>query len=226
VPPGWAGTRPITTAPPAAAMPAQLGVSDLDTWHSMTIEEKRSHHELAARQFETYVLEGKAPSLELQGAFQRFRAWLLRIYKAVRNLNAPLNDEVWQIFDRLLASDEAIELAEQNRSMMQLFENAEEAGMTPEQFAAYQQQGRDATQAAQDEMQARALRDTQYIRNLRNKALRRKQQEAKAARQQAEMQARQIVLGQPVYRVWQFLSLPLLQAEYWGLHALTSSHLQ
>lgn len=190
----------------ADTMLAQLGVSDLDTWHRMTVEEKRSHHELAARQFETYVLEGKAPSLELQGAFQRFRAWLLRIYKAARNLNAPLNDEVRQIFDRLLASDEAIELAEQNRSMMQLFENAEEAGMTPEQFAAYQQQGRDATQAAQDEMQARALRDTRYIRSLRNKALRRKQQEAKAARQQAEMQARQIVLGQPVYRVWQFLS--------------------
>ena len=185
---------------------ANLGVPGLDSWHSMSLEEKRSHHELAARQFETYILEGKAPSLELQGAFQRFRAWLLRIYKAARNLNAPLNDDVRQVFDRLLATEEAIELAEQNRSMMQLFASPEEAGMTPEQFAEYQQQGRDATQAAQDEMQARALRDTKYIRNLRNKALRRKQQEAKAARQQAEMQARQIVLGQPVYRVWQFLS--------------------
>lgn len=185
---------------------ANLGGLDLDSWHSMTIEEKRSHHELAARQFETYILEGKAPSLELQGAFQRFRAWLFRIYKAARNLNAPLNDEVRQVFDRMLATSDAIELAEQNRSMMQLFENAEEAGMTPEQFAEYQQQGRDATQAAQDEMQARALRDTRYIRNLRNKALKKKQREAKAARQQAEMQARQIVLGQPVYRVWQFLS--------------------
>ena len=185
---------------------ANLGGLDLDTWHSMSLEEKRSHHELAARQFETYILEGKAPSLELQGAFQRFRAWLFRIYKAARNLNAPLNDEVRQVFDRMLATSDAIELAEQNRSMMQLFDNAEEAGMTPEQFAEYQQQGRDATQAAQDEMQARALRDTQYIRNLRNKALRRKQQEAKAARQQAEMQARLMVLGQPVYRVWQFLS--------------------
>ena len=185
---------------------ANLGGLDLDTWHSMTIEEKRSHHELAARQFETYVLEGKAPSLELQGAFQRFRAWLFRIYKAARNLNAPLNDEVRQVFDRMLATSDAIELAEQNRSMMQLFASPEEAGMTPEQFAEYQQQGRDATQAAQDEMQARALRDTRYIRSLRNKALRRKQQEAKAARQQAEMQARQMVLNLPVYRVWQFLS--------------------
>lgn len=185
---------------------ANLGGLDLDTWHSMSLEEKRSHHELAARQFEAYILEGKAPSLELQGAFQRFRAWLFRIYKAARNLNAPLNDEVRQVFDRMLATSDAIELAEQNRSMMQLFASPEEAGMTPEQFAEYQQQGRDATQAAQDEMQARALRDTQYIRNLRNKALRHKQQEAKAARQQAEMQARQMVLNLPVYRVWQFLS--------------------
>ncbi|MFC0036515.1 MuF-C-terminal domain-containing protein [Cardiobacterium valvarum] len=185
---------------------ANLGVPGLDSWHSMTLEEKRSHHELAARQFETYILEGKAPSLELQGAFQRFRAWLFRIYKNIRNLNAPLNDDVRQVFDRLLATEEAIELAEQNRSMMQLFTTPEEAGMTPEQFAEYQQQGRDAAQAAQDEMQARALRDTKYIRNLRNKALRRKQQEAQAARQQAEMQARQLVLRQPVYRVWQFLS--------------------
>ena len=185
---------------------ANLGGLDLDTWHSMTIEEKRSHHELAARQFETYVLEGKAPSLELQGAFQRFRAWLFRIYKAARNLNAPLNDEVRQVFDRLLASDEAIELAEQNRSMMQLFDNAEEAGMTAEQFADYQRQFQGASDAALDEMSLRMLGDAKAIARLKHKALKAKNKEAKILRHEAEIEARNAIMAQPVYRVWQMLS--------------------
>ena len=185
---------------------ANLGGLDLDTWHSMTIEEKRSHHELAARQFETYVLEGKAPSLELQGAFQRFRAWLLRIYKAARNLNAPLNDEVRQVFDRMLATSDAIELAEQNRSMMQIFDNAEEAGMTAEQFADYQRQFQGASDAALDEMSLRMLGDAKAIARLKHKALKAKSKEAKILRHEAEIEARNAIMAQPVYRVWQMLS--------------------
>ena len=185
---------------------ANLGGLDLDTWHSMTIEEKRSHHELAARQFETYVLEGKAPSLELQGAFQRFRSWLLRIYKAARNLNAPLNDDVRQVFDRMLASDEAIQIAEQNRSMMPLFSTPEAAGMTTEQFADYQRQFQGASDAALDEMSLRMLGDAKAIARLKHKALKAKSKEAKILRHEAEIEARNAIMAQPVYRVWQMLT--------------------
>ena len=34
---------------------------DLDTWNIMTLEQRRPHHEYVARQFEAYMMEGKAP---------------------------------------------------------------------------------------------------------------------------------------------------------------------
>src|SRR5574341_15360 len=69
-------------------------------------------HELFSRSFEAYLMEGKAPSPRLREAFARFRAWLLGIYRSLKALNAPLTDDVRKVFDRMLASDEAIAEAE------------------------------------------------------------------------------------------------------------------
>jgi len=48
----------------------------LAAWNSMSVEEQRANHEKMAEAFEAYLFEGKAPSLDLQPIFQRFRAWL------------------------------------------------------------------------------------------------------------------------------------------------------
>lgn len=82
-------------------------------WDSLSQEEKTAAHERWAEAAETYMLEGKAPSKELQPVFNRFKKWLLAIYNAVfsdkRSKNAvPINDEVRQVFDRMLASEEQI----------------------------------------------------------------------------------------------------------------------
>jgi hypothetical protein len=82
-------------------------------WDSLSQEEKTSAHERWAEAAETYMLEGKAPSKELQPVFNRFKKWLLAVYNAVfsdkRSKNAvPINDEVRQVFDRMLASEEQI----------------------------------------------------------------------------------------------------------------------
>lgn len=82
-------------------------------WDSLSQEEKTAAHERWAEAAETYMLEGKAPSKELQPVFNRFKKWLLAIYYAVfsdkRSKNAvPINDEVRQVFDRMLASEEQI----------------------------------------------------------------------------------------------------------------------
>lgn len=82
-------------------------------WDSLSQEEKTAAHERWAEAAETYMLEGKAPSKELQPVFNRFKKWLLAIYNAVfsdkRSKNAvPINDEVRQVFDRMLASKEQI----------------------------------------------------------------------------------------------------------------------
>lgn len=96
-----------------------------------------AEHEQFARGFEAYLMEGKAPSLALRGAFSRFKAWLLRIYRAVANLNAPIDPTIRGVFDRLLASDAEIERVRQQQGLGQLFRTADEAGMTDAEFRTY-----------------------------------------------------------------------------------------
>ena len=71
----------------------------------------REQHEQFARGFEAYLFEGKAPSIELKSVFRRIRDWMANIYRELRNLNVELSDDVRGVFDRLLATDEAIEEA-------------------------------------------------------------------------------------------------------------------
>lgn len=183
-----------------------FGVADLAEWYNLDFEQKRSYHEQFARGFEAYLFEGKAPSIELQGLFQRFRAWLLNVYRELKNLNVELTDEVRSVFDRMLATTDEIKLAEQGRSMMPLFTAPEQAGMTPDEFAAYQALGVDATNDAIQDVQARTLRDLAWTRNARGREIKRLQKEAAARRSEVQMEVRREVMSQPVYRAWQFLT--------------------
>lgn len=76
----------------------------------LTVEQE----EKIARGFEAYLMEGKAPSIELRSAFRSFKAWLLRIYRRAESLQVELTSEVRGVFDRLLATDEAIDRARRN----------------------------------------------------------------------------------------------------------------
>lgn len=190
----------------AQALLTWFGVSDFATWYNLDFEEKRSYHEQFARGFEAYLFEGNAPSIEVQGVFQRFRAWLVNVYKELKALNVELSDEVRNVMDRMLATDEEIKAAEYGRSMLPLFESAQQAGMTPEEFAAYQALGHDATQEAQAQLSERGLRDLKWLSNAKSRALKRLQKEAEALRAQERIDARREIMSQPVYRAWQFLT--------------------
>lgn len=48
----------------------------------------RKLHERFAEGFEQYLLEGKAPSIELQPLFSKFRSWLLNVYKSLKDFLA------------------------------------------------------------------------------------------------------------------------------------------
>ena len=183
-----------------------FGVQSMGEWYSLDFEEKRAYHEKFARGFEAYLFEGKAPSIELQGMFQRFRAWLLNVYRELKNLNVELTDEVRGVFDRMLATNDEIKMAEQGRSMIPLFETAEQAGMTQEEFAAYHALGVDATNDAIQDLQARGLRDMAYLRNARGREIKRLKKEAAARRAEVQMDVRREVMSQPLYRAWQFLT--------------------
>lgn len=106
------------------------------------------HHEQFARGFEAYLLEGKAPSTALGAAFAKFKAWLTRLYQSVQTLKVPMNDHIRGVMDRMLASDEEINQARRQDSLNPLFANAQEAGMTNAEFAAYTKGIGEARQAA------------------------------------------------------------------------------
>jgi hypothetical protein len=114
--------------------------------------------EVFARSFETYVREGKAPSLELGNAFKRFKNWLLGVYRSMRRLNVELSDDVRGLMDRMLATEEQIAEAEAIAEYAPLYTSAEEAGMTDEEFAIYSGAHSEAREKAREIMLAKLMR--------------------------------------------------------------------
>lgn len=116
-------------------------------------------HEQFARGFESYLAEGKAPAPDLSGAFARFKRWMLAIYKHLSRLNVMLNDDVRQVFDRIVASDEQIQDAERVSAALPLFKDAEAAGMTETEFAQYQNSIELAHTDARDSVEEQITRE-------------------------------------------------------------------
>jgi hypothetical protein len=197
--------------------PAQ-GRTPLDTWAMMSMAEKTYYHERFARGFEAYAFEGKAPSIALQGVFNRFRAWLKDVYRWLlkahgdrldAGLNAKLSDDIRGVMDRMIATDEAIEEAEAARGFLPLFKSAEDAakfGWSVEKWQKYQALGKDATDAAQAQLSERALKDMKWLGRARDKALKARQREVEDQRREVRAEIRMEVYSEPVYRAWQFLT--------------------
>jgi hypothetical protein len=183
-----------------------FGVQDLNTWNALSLEEQRAHHERFARAFEQYLFEGKAPSVELQGLFQRFRDWLVAIYKNWQSISSePLSDEVRGVMDRMLATDEQIEEALEARQMQPLFETAEQARVTPEVFERYAQDIRSSRDGAIETQQARSLRDMKYLSNAKSRELQRLQKQAEGLRREVRDEVAGQILDEPIERVRRFL---------------------
>ena len=88
---------------------AWSGVKDAQAWFGMEAEAQRVYHEKIARGFEAYVFEGKAPDSRLREVFARMARWMRQVYRSLAGLDVELSDEVRGVFDRLLASDDAIQ---------------------------------------------------------------------------------------------------------------------
>jgi len=115
------------------AMLSWLGASSFD---EITDEQ----HETWAETFEVYLREGKAPSVGLRRAFQSFRSWLKRLYRTLSNpslTRAKLSPEITEIFDRMLATEQEIDLAKLQPEYAELFQSQEQAGMNDIDWARY-----------------------------------------------------------------------------------------
>ncbi len=126
---------------------------------------ERAVHEQFARGFETYLMEGKAPSVELHNVFRTFARWLTQVYKSVRgDLKVNLDAEMRDVFARMLATDEQIAAAEARARFAPMFTTAAMVGMTDEEYTEYkkkQEAVRDkATETLRDKLIAQLTRQT------------------------------------------------------------------
>lgn len=109
-----------------------------------------------ARGYEAYLMEGKAPSVELRSAFEKFRAWMISVYRSLVGLNVQINDDIRGVFDRMLATDEEIAKAKQSSGENRpIFTTAEQMGLTQEEFDRLMK----LRAQAEDEAKARLLRE-------------------------------------------------------------------
>lgn len=90
----------------------------VENWDTATKEQKVEAHEKWARAAEAYVMEGKAPSLEMRGVFRRFADWLRQVYRSVKELGVEISPEMRSVFDRMLASEEEIQQAAEINDFM------------------------------------------------------------------------------------------------------------
>ncbi|AOS80267.1 hypothetical protein Q5W_15460 [Hydrogenophaga sp. PBC] len=189
-------TADLAAAPDAPAQVQQdmaallkwFGVPDLQTWQAMSLDEQRPHHERFAESFEQYLLEGRAPSRDLRSLFRKFRSFLTRVYRSLQSFtegrDVELSDDVRQVMDRLLATDE------------QIAEAQTLAGMDRDQAA---------TDEALEKFQARSLRDLKWAVNARAKVIAKLQAQARNLRKGIEAEVRAEVEEVPVYKAMRWL---------------------
>jgi len=110
----------------------------------------RDQHEKFAESFEAYLMEGVAPSAELRSVFHSFRQWFVDVYRRLRGQLRNLEPEARDIFDRMLASDAEIEMAQ--GQYVGTLSNVMAGLMKPEQVEKYQKHARKAGNVARDRL--------------------------------------------------------------------------
>lgn len=113
-------------------------------------------HEQFARGFESWILDGKAPSNKLAQAFQRFKVWLLSVYKRMRP-DVEFSREVREVMNRIFASDE--EIADMQAEFKPLFEDPAATGLSPKQAERYMVARHDARVEAEEQLTKKLIDD-------------------------------------------------------------------
>ena len=185
-----------------------LEVADIDFSKPLSeTDEKRwrNAHEKFAAGFEKYLMEGKAPNLDLARAFRAFRKWLMDIYRAVRNVfyvdadgnrvEFEINDEIRGVMDRMLASEEEIAQATEARQLGEARKKLLEAGIPDDFVKEYEEAVWAATDAS----------ERQLFRILEGETSRDYRDRMKELRAQLTAEAREETAKVPRYRTAAFM---------------------
>jgi hypothetical protein len=115
-------------------------------------------HELWARSWERYLMEGKSPKTSLNSVFRKMAQWFRSVYRSIKSLNAPVAPEIREVMDRMLATEDEIAAAGQDRAMMLMFDDAVAAGMTEAEAMRYRALGDEARSEAEEELYGKVMR--------------------------------------------------------------------
>lgn len=188
----------------------------LANWSSMTLDQQRPFHEAIAYNWEIYLAEGKAPSVELQSVFDRLSQWIRDLYTAVRDhLNGiykaefgkdlpVMTEGVREVFDRMLASEDQIDQAQTVRNMQVLFESKPE-GMDDGQWAALQQLAAEARNESISKLTTDSIRQMRWLSNAKMRVIKQMQREALAIRVDVEREVEAEIKKSPVYKAISFI---------------------
>ncbi|MDR2696775.1 MAG: hypothetical protein LBC79_10420 [Deltaproteobacteria bacterium] len=129
----------------------------------LTDGQLRTLHEVTAAAFEKYLMKGEAPSQKLASVFDKLKTWLKKLYEAARGYGIEPSREVSLVFDRMLATDRAM----QSRGMKATFGNERQfmdafgavEGLDPKTASALEHLRSRAEADVQARMDAAALKD-------------------------------------------------------------------
>jgi hypothetical protein len=153
----------------------------------LTVEQ----HEKAADAYETYIMEGKAPSKELKPVFARLRAWILQAYKMLVQQKVELTDEVRAVFDRMLIGDSAVSQAESEMNIDKpLISDAKSVGMSEAEYEKYKEALSEAKESAREQITSKLMADYKKT----------KTQEYEAKRDSVRYEVEKELNAMPIYK--------------------------
>ncbi|HFD0356928.1 TPA: GNAT family N-acetyltransferase [Acinetobacter nosocomialis] len=192
--------------------------TDLGEWDFFTDAEKTEVHEKFAETFEQYVFTGKAPSAALKQVFNRFRQFMIAVYRNIEkfmgiNDRAELNSDITGVMDRMLASSSAIAEAQaaSNLEMLIHQDDAMRLGISPKDYDEMRQDHEIATELSINTLEQKSLRNMVWYQKQKSKYLKTLQKEADKKRAAVREDMAKEIAQEPVYQAMAFLRQPLDQ---------------
>ncbi|HAV3438872.1 GNAT family N-acetyltransferase [Acinetobacter baumannii] len=192
--------------------------TDLGEWDFFTDAEKTEVHEKFAETFEQYVFTGKAPSAALKQVFNRFRQFMIAVYRNIEkfmgiNDRAELNADITGVMDRMLASSSAIAEAQaaSNLEMLIHQDDAMRLGISPKDYDEMRQDHEIATELSINTLEQKSLRNMIWYQKQKSKYLKTLQKEAEKKRAAVREDMAKEIAQEPVYQAMAFLRQPLDQ---------------
>ncbi|HGW3557769.1 TPA: GNAT family N-acetyltransferase [Acinetobacter baumannii] len=192
--------------------------TDIGEWDFFTDAEKTEVHEKFAETFEQYVFTGKAPSAALKQVFNRFRQFMIAVYRNIEkfmgiNDRAELNADITGVMDRMLASSSAIAEAQaaSNLEMLIHQDDAMRLGISPKDYDEMRQDHEIATELSINTLEQKSLRNMIWYQKQKSKYLKTLQKEADKKRATIREDMAKEIAQEPVYQAMAFLRQPLDQ---------------